>query len=96
MFCPFPGRIVAARNGDETTIGLRSFVLTRHCGNLGGVIIEFYMLFFHLDRKSPDSPQAPGWLRGADKKPFWSQLAADEVVFFEIDLLGGELIGHVG
>ena len=96
VFSPFPGRIVAARSGDDVAIGSRNFVLTKHQVNVGGQGVTFFLLYMHLDREDPASPRAAPWMQGADKKPFWSALQGDEVAYPDVDVAGAELIGHAG
>ncbi|MCS6914207.1 MAG: N-acetylmuramoyl-L-alanine amidase [Myxococcales bacterium] len=95
VFCPFPGRIVAARSGDDVPTGSRNFVLTRHTFSFGGTPVTFFLLFMHLEREDPSSSRTP-WFQGADQKPFWPAIEADEVAFPDVDVAGGEIIGRVG
>jgi hypothetical protein len=95
VFSPFPGKIVAARSGDAVAIGSRNFVLVKHSFNLAGKAVNFYLLYFHLDREDPSSPRTP-WFQGADKKPFWSAIQNDDIAFPGAEIAGGDVIGHAG
>ncbi|MFO0577239.1 MAG: N-acetylmuramoyl-L-alanine amidase [Polyangia bacterium] len=95
VFSPFPGRIVACRFGDDVPIGSANFVLVRHFFRLAGVPTLFYILYYHLAKEDPRTGRTR-WLIGADKAPFWDQLAAGEVVFPDVDVPGGEILGHIG
>ena len=95
VFTPFPGRIVAMRQGDDAPIGSTNFVLMRHYFRLAGIETIFYILYYHLDREDPKGPRTP-WYQEADKKPFWAQVTSGQVAFPDVDVAGGEVIGHVG
>ncbi len=95
VFSPFPGKIVAARFGDDVAIGSRNFVLVKHSFNLAGKAISFYLLYFHLEREDASSARTP-WFQGADKKPFYTAIQNDEVAFPDVEIAGGDLIGHAG
>jgi hypothetical protein len=95
IFTPFPGRIVAMRQGDDVPIGSANFVLMRHYFRLAGIETIFYILYYHLDREDPKGTRTP-WYVEADKKPFWSQITSGQVAFPDVDVGGGEIIGHVG
>jgi N-acetyl-anhydromuramyl-L-alanine amidase AmpD len=95
VFTPFPGRIVAVRQGDDVPIGSANFVLMRHYFRLAGIETIFYILYYHLDREDPKSGRT-AWYGEADKKNVFSQLTDGGVAFPDIDVGGGEVIGHVG
>ena len=95
VFTPFPGRIVAARFGDDVPTGSSNFVLMRHYFRLAGVETLFFILYMHLEREEPKSGRT-AWLAEAEKKPFWSAMSAGGVFYPDIDVAGGELIGHIG
>ena len=95
VFNPFPGRIVAMRQGDDAPIGSINFVLVRHGFRLAGQEVVFYMLYYHLDREDPRTPRM-SWYAGADKAPFFQAIERGEVAYPNIDVGGGEVIGHVG
>lgn len=95
VFTPFPGRIVAMRQGDDVPTGSANFVLMRHAFRLGGIETIFFILYYHLDKEDPKEKRLP-WFAEADQKPFFAQLQAGEVAYPDVDLAGGELIGHVG
>lgn len=95
LFSPFPGRIVACFFGDDAPIGSRNFVLVRHRFNLGGKPVAFHLLYMHLQMERPDDKRTP-WFQGADKRPFWQQLQDEQVAFPDVDVAGGEVLGHVG
>jgi N-acetyl-anhydromuramyl-L-alanine amidase AmpD len=96
LFCPFPGKIVAARFGDDVAIGSRNFVLTRHTFHLGGQWITFFLLFYHLENVFT-AQRRPPWLAAAERQPFYQRLMADEVVDdMHVDLAGGDVLGFAG
>ena len=95
IFNPFPGRIVALHYADDSPIGSTNFVLMRHYFRLAGKEIVFFMLYYHLQREDPKTPRM-SWIVNADKAPFWSAVQAGDVAHPDIDLGGGEIIGHVG
>jgi hypothetical protein len=95
IFTPFPGRIVALKYADDVPIGSANFVLMRHYLRLAGKEIVFFMLYYHLQREDPHTPRM-SWINGADKAPFWSAVQSGDVAYPDIDLGGGEVIGHAG
>jgi len=95
IFTPFPGRIVALKYSDDVPIGSANFVLMRHYFRLGGKEIVFFMLYYHLQREDPASPRI-NWIKGADKAPYWASVQSGDVAYPDIDLGGGEIIGHAG
>ena len=92
VFTPFPGRIVAARFGDDVPTGSSNFVLMRHYFRLAGVETLFFILYMHLEREEPKSGRTP-WLAEAEKKPFWSAMSAGGV--FYPDILNAAANGHI-
>jgi hypothetical protein len=80
---------------DDVPIGSANFILVRHGFRLAGKEIVFFMLYYHLQREDPKTPRM-SWLAGAEKAPFWSAIESGDVAFPDIDLGGGEVIGHVG
>lgn len=95
VFTPFPGRIVAARFADAVPTGSANFVLMRHYFRLAGVETLFFILYMHLERADPKKGRVP-WLAEAEKRPFFSAMSQGEVFSPDIDLGGGEILGHVG
>jgi N-acetyl-anhydromuramyl-L-alanine amidase AmpD len=98
VVAPFAGKIVAARfrpEDDWPAVGSPNFVLLRHDLAVGGSSITFYSLLFHLDEE-PDPAKAPGWLRGGEKKKWWSELRAGEVTVMDQPIAAGETIGRFG
>jgi N-acetylmuramoyl-L-alanine amidase len=89
VFAPFAGRVVGARMTGESPIGSRNFVLLKHQLTVKAQTINFWTLFFHLDEESAGA-HAPNWYNKA------SSQMADDPVGLNIDVAGGELIGHVG
>ncbi len=91
MYCPFAGRVVAARFDYTTPIGSCDFVLTQHRLRIAGESVLFYMLFFHLDLAEP-----PPWLQRVQKRPSWVRPRDAEIIFPDAPLSGGEVLGGVG
>ncbi|HMU38662.1 MAG TPA: N-acetylmuramoyl-L-alanine amidase [Pseudomonadota bacterium] len=95
VFTPFPGRIVAARFSEPVPTGSASFVLMRHYFRLAGVETMFFILYMHLERADPKKGRIP-WLHEAEKKPFFAAMSQGSVFYPDIDVGGGEVVGHVG
>ncbi len=95
IFNPFPGRIVALKYADDVPIGSANFVLMRHYFRLAGKEIVFFLLYYHLQREDPRTPRT-SFIANAEKSSFWSAVQSGDVAFPDIDLGGGEVIGHVG
>lgn len=90
LYCPFPGRLAAARYGASSATGSNDFILTEHRLTLRGQSVQFFLLLVHLD-----FAQAPPWLirfRRRQKQP----PRTAEVFFPEASLAAGELLGQVG
>lgn len=90
LYCPLPGRIVAARYGHASATGSGDFVLIEHRLTLRGKSLQFFLLFYHLDFS-----QTPPWLlrfRRRQKQP----PRPAEVLFPEVTLAAGDLVAQVG
>jgi len=90
LYCPFPGRIAAARYGYTTTTGSSDFVLTEHRLTVQKKSVQFYLLLFHIDLSA-----VPPWLARARRRAADS-LRAGEVIFPEVAVSAGELLGRIG
>jgi N-acetylmuramoyl-L-alanine amidase len=92
VFAPYPGRLVAARMGQDSSIGSFNFVLLRHELSLGKAKIRLYSLYMHLaDERKRTQPvewmTKDGWK--ANGKP-------GVVALLDEPIEAGALIGHVG
>ncbi|HEX2685649.1 MAG TPA: hypothetical protein VHN14_03485, partial [Kofleriaceae bacterium] len=92
VFAPYPGRLVAARMGKESSIGSFNFVLLRHELTLGKAKIRLYSLYMHLaDERKQDKPV--DWMT----KDAWKANGKPGVVaLLDEPIEAGALIGHVG
>ena len=92
VFSPYPGRLVAARMGRDSTIGSVNFVLLRHEMTLGSKKIQFYSLYMHVaDETKRDAP-ADWMTKGAWK----SSYKRGQVTLLDEPIEAGALIAHVG
>lgn len=92
VYAPFPGRLVAARQGPSTGVGSVNFVLLRHDMTLGSSRVQFYSLFMHLANESDVDKPAP-WVA---KSEAWKQAKAGEVALLDEPIEAGTIIGHIG
>jgi len=93
VFAPYPGRLVAARMGRDSSIGSFNFVLLRHEMALGQKKVQFYSLYMHLaDELKRDKPVE--WMT----KDGWKTKGGKPGVVALLDepIEAGALIGHVG
>lgn len=94
IFCPFPGRVAAARSGLTTAIGSSDFVLVEHELSLRGKSVRFFLLFFHVEFHG-EPAAAPPWLaRVRRRSPL--PLRSGEVFFPEVAVGSGDLLGQIG
>ncbi|HMG56198.1 MAG TPA: N-acetylmuramoyl-L-alanine amidase [Kofleriaceae bacterium] len=92
VYAPYPGRLVAARMGRESSIGSFNFVLLRHEMTLGTKKVQFYSLYMHLaDETKRDAP-AEWMTKGAWKASY----KRGQVTLIDEPIEAGALIGHVG
>lgn len=98
VFAPFPGRLVAARMGTDSSVGSFNFVLLRHQMSLGQDLkIEFYSLYMHLADEPSQSKPAEWVTRESKDKTGWKDRGKKEaVVLLDEPIEAGALIGHVG
>jgi hypothetical protein len=93
VFAPFPGRIVAARQGADTSAGSGNFVLLRHELAVGTYAIEFFSLYYHLFYEKDADADTPTWMDGdawqATKQP-------SAVVLLDEPIEAGQVIGRIG
>jgi len=92
VFAPFPGRMVAARMGADTSIGSTNFVLIRHDMALGEARVVFYSLFMHLANES-NADKPAEWTTKSDA---WKNGAAGSVILLDEPIEAGSVIGHIG
>jgi hypothetical protein len=92
VFAPFPGRLVAARQGPSTSIGSTNFVLLKHDMTLGKSRVQFYSLYMHLD----DEKNAEKPLEWMQKSEAWKAAKSGDVALLDEPIAAGMLIGHVG
>jgi N-acetylmuramoyl-L-alanine amidase-like protein len=96
VYVPFPGNVVAARQGAPTTNGSNNFVLIKHQQQIGSENIEFYTLYLHLRQEPPQSKKAQRlkWMMGEG----WKNDDPGRVVALAPpqQVQAGEIIGHVG
>jgi len=92
VFSPYPGRLVAARMGQNAAIGSFNFVLVRHELSLGKTKLGLYSLYMHLaDELKRDKPVE--WMT---KDGWKSKAKPGKVVLLDEPIEAGALIGHVG
>src|SRR5690242_5267022 len=92
VYAPFPGRLVAARMGTNTTIGSVNFALLRHAMSLGSSRVQFYSLYMHL----ADELQAAKPVEWMTKEGWKASGGAGKVVLLDEPIEAGAVIGHVG
>lgn len=93
VFAPFPGRLVAARFGKNSSIGSNNFVLLRHDMNLGSSRVQFFSLYMHLGNELAAADRVP-WLA---KSEVWKAKGkAGDVVLLDEPIEAGSRIGRVG
>jgi len=93
VFSPYPGRLVAARMGPDSSIGSFNFALLRHEMTLGATKVQFYSLYMHLANElKRDKPvewiTKDGWKKAAVKP--------GQVALLDEPIEAGAMIGHVG
>jgi hypothetical protein len=92
VFAPYPGRLVAARMGKESSTGSQNFVLLRHDMTLGSRKILFYSLYMHL----ADELKRPAPVEWMTKDAWKASGKAGVVALLDEPIEAGSLIGHVG
>ena len=97
VLCPFPGRVVAVRNGPESpSIGSVNFVLVKHEFSVGPALARFFSLYMHLARLGDPKVklQLPQWAAG---KPVDEDGTGDlRVTLYDEPVGEGSLLGYVG
>jgi hypothetical protein len=88
VFAPYPGRLVAARMGQDSAIGSFNFVLLRHEMVLGTTKIQFYSLYMHLADELKRTTRVD-WMSKVKVNP-------GEVAKLDEPIEAGAVIGHVG
>lgn len=93
IYAPFPGRIVAARQGADTSSGSVNFVLMRHKLNVGKQSIEFFSLYYHLFYEKEEDEGMPEWMTGA----VWQEKKRPaSVVLLDEPIEAGHVIARMG
>lgn len=90
VFAPFPGRLVAARMGTNTSVGSVNFVLLRHDMSLGKSRVQFYSLYMHLADEG-SAKQPVDWMKAWAKAP-----KSGDITLLDEPIEAGAMIGHVG
>jgi len=88
VFSPYPGRLVAARMGRDSSIGSFNFVLLRHEMALGSTKVQFYSLYMHLADELKRNPRVD-WMSKV-------KVTAGDVALLDEPIEAGAVIGHVG
>jgi len=91
------GQIVAARiHRPGHAFGSTNFVLTRHDISVATRQYSFFVLYYHLS-SSLHAEDFPAWRRRKQaEQAAQAALSSVEVFFPNVDILAGEVLGHVG
>lgn len=98
VFAPFPGRLVAARMGAESSIGSVDFLLMRHQMSLDKELkVEFWSLYMHLADETKQKKPADWVVVDSKDKTSWKYRAKPgKTVLLDEPIEAGSIIGHVG
>jgi N-acetylmuramoyl-L-alanine amidase len=97
IYAPFPGRIVAARFGSQTSIGSADFVLLRHDMSVGQSSIRFFSLFMHLNDELKEAQPGPPWMtKDSWVKGIQGGARKGQVILLDEPVEAGEVIGRFG
>lgn len=88
VFASYPGRLVAARMGQDSAIGSFNFVLLRHEMALGAIKVQFYSLYMHLADELKRATRVD-WMSKVKVTP-------GAVALLDEPIEAGAVIGHVG
>jgi N-acetyl-anhydromuramyl-L-alanine amidase AmpD len=93
VWAPFPGRIVAARMGRDSSIGSQNFVLLKHEMSVGPQKMRFFSLYMHLLDEMAQGDQQPAWM---GKESWKKNGKKGEAVPLDEPIEAGEVIGRFG